>query len=130
MRPPDLSAARRDLAEWSAPLIADRVSEFYMVCFDGDWQRVRPMTLQHCRLWRNLLLQEGNGAQNARRELVRLGRLAGLESQTLDRIDEVVLDELADVVVARFHRSPATTREYSRSLIRAASSLAEARLAA
>ena len=130
MRLSDLSAARRDLAEWSEPLIADRVSEIYTACFGGDQQRVRPMTLQHCRLWRNLLLQEGNRAQNARRELVRLGRLAGLESQTLDRIDEAVLDELADVVVARFHRSPATTRDYSRSLIRAATSLAEARLVA
>lgn len=130
MRQSDLSAARRDLAEWSEPLIADRVSEFYMACFGGDQQRVRPMTLQHCRLWRNLLLQEGNRAHDARRELVRLGQLAGLESQTLDRLDEVVLDELANVVVARFHRSPATTRDYSRSLIRAATSLAEARLVA
>jgi hypothetical protein len=106
------------------------VSEIYTVCFDGDQQRVRPMLLQHCRLWRNLLLQEDNRAQNARRELVRLGRLgrlAGLEAQTLDRIDEAVFDELTDVVVMRFHRSPATTRDYSKSLIRAATSLAEAR---
>lgn len=130
MRLSDLSAARRDLAEWSEPLIADRVSEIYAAYFDGDPQRVRPMTLQHCRLWRNLLLQEGTRVQNARRELLRLGRLAGLEAQTLDLIDEAVLDELADVVVARFHRSPATTRDYNKSLIRAASSLAEARLVA
>jgi hypothetical protein len=130
MRLSDLSVARRDLAEWSEPLIADRVGEIYAICFSGDQQRIRPMTRQHCRLWRNLLLQDSSRVQNARRELVRLGKLAGVESHTLDRIDEAVFDELAEVVVARFHRSPMTTRDYSKSLIRAASSLAEARFVA
>ena len=88
MRLPDLSAAHRDLAEWSEPLIAERLNEFYMACFGGDQQWARQMTLQHCRLWRNLLLQESNRAQNARHELVRLGQLAGLHSQTFDQIDE------------------------------------------
>ena len=41
----------------------------------------------------------------------------------LDEIDEVVLDELTDVIAARFHRSPATARDYRESLIRAVSSL-------
>ena len=127
MRPSDWRAAQRDLVEWSAPLIADRLSKIYEACLTGDQQRVRLMILQHCHLWRNLLLEERSHAQSARRELVRLGKLAGLKSHMLDRIDEVVLDELTDVVVARFHRSPATARDYSRSLIRAASSLADVR---
>jgi hypothetical protein len=129
MHPPDLSAVRRDLAEWSEPLIADCVSAFYTACFGGDQRRARPMTLQHCRLWRNLLLQDGLHAHNARRELVRLCQLTGLDVRILDRIDELVLDELIDVIAARFHRSPATARDYSRSLISAASSLTEARMA-
>jgi hypothetical protein len=130
MRPPDLSVARRDLAEWGEPLIAERLSEFYAACFDGDQQWAHSMTLQHCRLWRNLFLQESIRAQNARRELLRLGGLVGLDSQMFDQIDRALLDELADAVATRFHRSPATARDYSRSLMRAASSLAEARLVA
>lgn len=130
MRPQDVSAARRDLAEWGEPLIAERLSEFYMACFDGDQQWAHPMTLQHCRLWRNLFLQESLRAQNARRELLRLGGLVGLNSQTFDQIDRALLDELAEIIATRFHHSPSKARDFSRSLMRAASSLAEARLAA
>lgn len=130
MRLLDLSAAQRDLAEWGEPLIAERLSEFYMACFDGNQQWAHQMTLQHCRLWRNLFLQEGIRAKNARRELLRLGRLVGLNSQTFDQIDRALLDELAEIVAARFHYSPATARDYSRSLVRAAASLVETRLAA
>src|SRR6185437_4101653 len=92
-------------------------------------RRARSMTLQHCRLWRDLLLQETGHAQSARRELIRLARLIGLDPDTLDRIDEIVLNELIDVVAARFHRSPAAARDYSKSLVHVASSLTEARFA-
>ena len=130
MRFKDLSAAQRDLAEWGEPLIAERLSEFYMACFDGDQEWARPMTLQHCRMWRNLFLQESLRARNARVELLRLGRLVGLEPKMFDQIDRVLLDRLAELIAARFHYSPSTARDYSRSLVRAAASLVETRLAA
>ena len=118
MRPPDLSAAQRDLLEWSQPLIADRVSDFYAACFDGDQDRLRMMKQQHCYVWRNLLLQDCDRIQPGRRQLVLLGKRSGIDSETLDQIDEAVLDELAEIIAVRFHRSAAKVRDYSRSLIR------------
>ncbi len=129
MQPADLSAVRRDLAEWSELLIADCISEYYTVRFRGDVRRVRPLAQLHCRLWREVLLQDSSQARGTRRELVRLGRLAGVDPPTLDKIDELVIDELTDVIAARFHRSPVTTSDYAKSLIRAAESLTEVRIA-
>ena len=129
MQPADLSAVRRDLAEWSEPLIADCIGEYYSLRFSGDVRRVRPLTQLHCRLWREVLLQDSSHARITRRELVRLGRLAGVDPPTLNKIDEIVVDELVDVIAARFHRSPSTTGSYAKSLIRVAESLTEARIA-
>ena len=129
MQPADLSAVRRDLAEWSEPLIADCIGDYYSARFRGDERRVRPLVQLHCRLWREVLLQDGSQARGTRRELVRLGRLAGIDPPTLNKIDELVVDELTDVIAARFHRSPSTTRDYAKSLIRVAESLIEVRIA-
>jgi hypothetical protein len=122
-----------DLAEWSAPLIADRIAEFYELrARQGQGRRedVPIMARAHCRLWASLLKAGSSQTGMARRDLVRLARATRIEAAELDALDHAILDDLMDVVIGRFARSRGVAHAYGMAIVSAASTLAEARLAA
>ena len=122
--------ARRDIADWSQPIVGDCISRAYDHCLHGDEAIVRPLARQHCRVWQFVIAGDGLKAAQARRELNHLATLGRLQPGSVDLVDRLVLDELVEVVSVRFRGSPAKTGAYSRMLIEAATTLTETRLTA
>ncbi|MBI1867461.1 MAG: hypothetical protein HYS06_04085 [Methylocystis sp.] len=81
-------------------------------------------------MWRNLLDGETTRARDARRDLLKLARLANLEEDTLAAIDEAIFDELFRVILNRCRASRDDTRLNGMALLIAASALGEIRQAA
>jgi hypothetical protein len=130
MRLDDTDDTRQDILDWSGPLVSDRIADAYELCLGGDRFLCQPMSRQHARVWRMIISADKRRAADARRDLLALARASRLGAEAIDAIDRLVLDELIDVIAARFQRSPAATRRYSRLLIEAAATLTETRLAA
>ncbi len=130
MRSNDMTHIRRDLAEWGEPIVADQLIGFYASVLKGQQNIAQPLAFNHRRLWRHLFSGHAQEAQNIRLELQRLGKLCGIRAAMIDDIDHQVIDELMNVIMARFHRSPSVARDYSLTLINIAESLAETRLRA
>jgi hypothetical protein len=130
MRLDDTENTRQDILDWSGPLVSDRIADAYDICLGGDVALCRPMSRQHARLWRMIISSDKRRAAAARRDLLILARASRLGAEAIDAIDRLVLDELIDVIAARFQRSPSATRRYNRLLIEAAATLTETRLAA
>ncbi len=130
MRLDDTNDIRQDILDWSDPLVGDRLSEAYDICFGGNMELCRPMTRQHSRVWRMIIGGDKRRAADARRDLLRLARACRLSVEALDSIDRLVLDELVDVIAARFQGSPANTRLYNRLMVEASATLVETRLTA
>lgn len=130
MRLDDTNDIRQDILDWSDPLVGDRLSEAYDICFGGNMEFCRPMTRQHSRVWRMIIGGDKRRAADARRDLLRLARACRLSVEALDSIDRLVLDELVDVIAARFQGSPANTRLYNRLMVEASATLVETRLTA
>ncbi len=130
MRSFELESARRDLTEWSQPIVADHLSELYAYHLGLNHPSLRIFVIQHARIWHNILSEQINQAQTTRGELNKTLRMSHLTAALADTIDAEMLDELMSVVMARFHRSPRLAREYSIILLRAAASLADQRYVA
>lgn len=75
------------------------------------------------RAWRCALSNLPHGAAASRRDLGALMRNAGLPAEIARDGDEAVIDEIAEVIVARFRRSPARAKDYTRALVLTAASL-------
>ncbi|MBN9084764.1 MAG: hypothetical protein BGP04_26125 [Rhizobiales bacterium 62-17] len=130
MQSAEVGHASRDLLEWGAPLIIDRINEHYFTLLRAHPDVARPLAQYHYRMWKFLLDGHADEAASLRRELVNLARLAGCAESDLDDVDRLVLVELMQVVMARFNRSPTVACDYSLTLVDAASGLAHARLVA
>jgi hypothetical protein len=125
MRSQEQSETRRELADWSQPIIVDYLHELYARELGGGHQSLRVLALSHGRLWRFLIQQDDERLPLARKEIVGIARLAGLKTSVVDSIDQAMLSELMDVVVARFMRTPALARGYSQILLGASAQLAK-----
>ncbi len=130
MRSTDMTHARRDLAEWGEPIVADQLISYYANALKGQTTLAQPMAVNHRRLWRHLFAGHSKEVQQTRQELQKLGKLVGMRNSAIDEVDHLVMDELMSVIMARFHRSPAVARDYSMTLIQIAESLVETRLKA
>jgi len=125
----DLSAGFSGLRQWSEPVIYDRlVAAYYRHV--SDRELARDLTRLHARVWRALI-----GADAARFDELRETLVAALEpcDLTLDHLAEVdneIMIELLDVVMARYKGSQRTARAYHLALIALAGRLQPARLAA
>ena len=128
MQAAEIDSARRDLAQWSQPVVFDVITDGYVALVGNQHYSLRVLVAMHARAWRLMLLDEREKLRGARKELADLARLAGLSKQALDRIDTLVLEELLDVIMARFGRSADVVRSYSRLLLLTSASLAELRL--
>jgi len=127
MRLDDTNDMRLDILDWSDPVVGDCLFEAYDSCFGGNMDLSRPMTRQHARVWRLIISGDKRRAAEARRDLLRMARTCRMGSEAVDAIDRLVLDELVDVMAARFRASPNDTRHCGRVLIEASATLVETR---
>lgn len=127
MRLDDTNDIRREILDWSDPVVGDCLLEAYDACFGGNADWTRPMSRQHARVWRLIIGGDKRRAAEARRDLLKLAQTCRMGAEALDAIDRLVLDELVDVMAARFRRSSTDTRLYGRLLIEASATLVETR---
>ena len=126
----DLAIERADLAEWSAPLIADCLDFAYPKHCEANEQFVAVCKRQHRRVWLSSLSNEAGKAAEERRRLGSFAKLSNVGADVIEAIDQIILDELTEVVSRRYRSSPARSRDYFRVLIEATSILAQTRLQA
>ena len=130
MRTHGEATERDDLVGWSTPLIADCLGVAYRACLGEDEPIVDYFAKQHGRVWLCAVGGDPFQATESQRTLGALAKLCRLSDEALDTIDNLVMDELAEVVSRRYQGSPAKTRAYNRILIDAASVMTRTRLAA
>ncbi len=126
----DIESARKDLLLWSPPIIADLMAGSYAASLGVRHPSARLFASMHTRMWRFVLQDNRSKLAEARKELTDMALLAGLDRPRLEAIDQAVLEELLDVIAARFTRSPEHVRTYSRVLLKTAADLTEMRLLA
>ena len=125
----EFQSVRDELVEWSQPLIIDQINRFYFHWLAHDTTEARELAIQHYRVWRHVLRDDMEEATRLRSALEARAARANLRSATLDEADRAVLDELMDVVVCRFRRTPQVARSYGVTLLDTATSLARTRIA-
>jgi len=123
------SSLQAEMAGWSQPLIIDQINHHYFSLLKGRWELARELALLHYRIWRHVMNADAAGAALERHKLDSALRAAGLDAASADAADRLVIDELMDVIVRRFQRSPALSRAYGVSLLNSAQVLTQARLA-
>lgn len=125
--PPDLlGPLRSEMAVWAEPVIADCLDEAYGDHgISGSWRQL--LTIQHRRLWRALILDQRGAVERIAIELSDDLHRAGLAPGVTGGIDAVVLDELMDIVFARYRASRDKTKGFGRVLLAAAAQTAAVR---
>ncbi len=119
-----------EFALWSAPLIADRVHGGYEGRLGEENDFSQTLAWLHRRLWRNLLDGEEQQAQQTRRELLAVARLASVRLEEIEAIDAVIVDDLLGVILRHGLSSRDAARHCGLKLVQAAASLGEMRAAA
>ncbi len=122
-----LQSIRAELIEWSQPLIVDQINHFYFRRLTHAVTVARDLSIQHYRVWRHVLRDEMQLAADLRANLTEIAERAGVTGAMLDEVDRAVLDELMDVVVSRFRRTPNIARSYGLTLLDTATNMARAR---
>ena len=124
----NLDEARRTMWLWAEPIIIDRAVEVYgRVTQEAD---TVVLARKHCRLWRNVLLDKPAAVALTMDEL-RRGEVAfGLPDGLMDGVNDVILEELVDIVMARYRASRNMIKTCSLVLMSATSCLGTVRAAA
>ena len=120
---------RREMIAWAEPVIADRVVDCYQRGAPGC-DTAGGIMLRHRELWRSILLGQSSTVPVSRRELQRLGSTAGMPSGFFESVDQQIMEELFDIVLARYHASRASARRFGLILMAASAHLGAAREAA
>ncbi len=115
-----------EILAWAEPLVRDRMTMFWGQA-RLERSAVQALADQHWRMWRCALSGLPHGVAANRRELMNLVRAAGFGAEALAEGDEAVIDEIAEVIVARFRRSPHRAKDYTKALIVTAAGLVVAR---
>lgn len=121
---------QHDLSEWCHPLVNDQINYFYQRQLDTSPEKAREIASLHFQMWRHVLRREEREAQTLRRVLLARTTAAGALPTLIDKADESVMNELMDVILNRFRRTPSIAKIYSRSLLDSATALVRARQAA
>ena len=111
-----------DILLWAEPLARDRLTAFWSAAAreSGAGKSLADL---HWRVWRCALSNLQHGASASRRDLGVLVRGAGLQVEIIGDGDEVVIDEIAEVIIARFRRSPILAKDYTKALVLTAAGL-------
>lgn len=121
------ASVRDDLVSWAHPLIVDEINDCYFRRLRADPAIARELAIQHYRVWRQVLSDNLDGAAQLRTQLIDYAQANSVAAAVLDAVDRAVLDELMDVVIRRFQRTPYLARSYGMSLLDAATGLARTR---
>lgn len=111
-----------DILLWAEPLARDRLTVFWSAAA-REPASGKALADLHWRAWRCALSNLPHGAAASRRDLALLMRNAGLQAEIIRDGDEAVIDEIAEVIVARFRRSPARAKDYTKALVLTAAGL-------
>lgn len=111
-----------DILLWAEPLARDRLAVFWDAAA-RESATAKTLADLHWRAWRCALSNLPHGAAASRRDLANLMRNAGLQAEIIRDGDEAVIDEIAEVIIARFRRSPARAKDYTKALVLTAAGL-------
>lgn len=109
-------AARADLASWCRPIIGDFIAELYGRARQVENSELRMLSSAHERLWHALLL--GDAAAVTHRSFLESREREN--AKFLDAVDNAVINELLEVIMGRFARSPSIARAYCHVVVVAA----------
>ncbi len=107
---------------WAEPLARDRLTAFWNAAA-RESDAGKALADLHWRAWRCALSNLQHGASASRRDLAVLARGAGLKADIIEEGDEAVIDEIAEVIIARFRRSPILAKDYTKALVMTAAGL-------
>ena len=124
----NLDEARRTMWLWAEPIIIDRAVEVYGRILDEAGTVV--LARKHCRLWRNVLLDQPSAVALIMDELRRAEVNLGLPEALIDDVNDVILEELVDIVMSRYRASRNMVKTFSLVLMSATSCLGTVRAAA
>ncbi len=125
---PQANEGLAGLLEWSGPVIYDRLRAAYAGRLGNGEAAVRLAKL-HGRVWRTLLMGDLACFQALRAELALQLAPVGLSLDHLAEADSQTMTELVEIVIARFRRSPRTSRGYHLALLELAGFLRPAEAA-
>jgi hypothetical protein len=126
---PQTNEAMTGLLEWAGPVIYDRLRIAYEMHLPD---RLTAMSLakSHARVWRALLSGDMQAFEALRADMVLQLVDRGLTLDHLAEADADTMTELLEIVIARFRRSPGASRNYHLALMRLATYLGPAEMAA
>ena len=119
----DVAVERREMAQWSFPLVCDLVRSRYGEARSQFQSKVLDISFIHSHLWRARILADEPAARCAQDQLRESIRQLGLSPHLVAEVDEEILDELMEVVIQRFHRSPLKASACSHILLHIARTL-------
>ena len=96
---------------WAEPIIIDRAVEVYGRILDESATVV--LARKHCRLWRNVLLDQPSAVALIMDELRRTEVDLGLPEALIDDVNDVILEELVDIVMSRYRASRNMVKTFS-----------------
>jgi hypothetical protein len=118
-----------DLSSWSEAAVCDRLFGLYCGVL-ADTARARQATRIHWSCWRAYLGALPAQGRAARQALTRILKEARLDPQLIERGDAAVVDELTDLVLHKYRRSPEQAKAYITRLVAAATQMTRAAPAA
>lgn len=116
------------LLEWSGPVIHDRLRLAYQARL-SDPLTVARLCRLHARVWRALLAGDLGAFASLKADLVLQLVCAGLTLDHVAEADAETMNELVEIVIARFRRSPRVSQGYHLALLQLASFLRPAQAA-
>lgn len=120
-RSADFDGARRTMWVWAEPVIIDRAVEAYARVLDESGTVA--MAGRHCRLWHRVLLDQTQRVEPYLDEMRRSAVSLGLGDGLVDRVNDLILEELVDIVTSRYRSSRNTMKTMSMVLMSATSCL-------
>jgi hypothetical protein len=120
---------QNELAFWSESAVRDRLLAFYMGKF-GESERAAQASRFHWAIWRAYLADLVLQGRASRQALAKLLAEARLPMDLIEEGDNLVIDEIADLILQKFRRDPHQAKSYAKCLIAAASRMGQAKAGA
>jgi hypothetical protein len=115
-----------DLTFWSEAAVRDRLTAFYLAKI-GDTSLAGKAARLHWSIWRSHLNDLAVQARASHQTLTKSLTDARLSVDLIEVGDDIVIDEIADLILHRFRRAPLQAKIYTKCLVAAATRLGQAR---
>ena len=115
-----------DLTYWCEATVRDRLTTFYLVKMDDPAKASQAASL-HWSIWRSYFNDLGHQSRASRQTLAKLLARFSLCKDVMDAGDDIVIDEIADLILQRFRRAPLHAKIYAKCLVTAATRMGQAR---